>query len=141
MGTLTKENGFSSWSPWKIEFFGIEISPCQIRCWTSRQKRWKIGLQQLRIDREYFVCIPREPNETELIASRQCLARMIGVPVIDDNGLYSILDDQYHSLMVGPVPESELTAWEEHSWIRMIGCTTPDWICCCLLLRLIFFRC
>jgi len=87
------------------------------------------GLQQLNIDREYFVSIPREPNETELIASRQCLARMIGVPVIDDNGLYSILDDQYHGLMVGPMPESELTVWEEHLWVRIIGCTTPEWEC------------
>lgn len=87
------------------------------------------GLQQLRIDRNYFVDVPREPNETELIVARQCLARLVGVPVIDDNGLYPVLDDQYHGLMVGPLPESELMVWEEHPWVQIIGCTTPDWEC------------
>jgi hypothetical protein len=87
------------------------------------------SLQFLTIDREYFVTVPREPNEGELIAARQTLARMLGVAVIDDRGLYPFLDDLYHGLAIGPCSEAEIAEWQNHPWVQASGCTTPNWEC------------
>ncbi|MBI1346284.1 hypothetical protein GC163_08330 [bacterium] len=86
-------------------------------------------LRFLTIERDYFVTVPHEPNPAELIAARQVLARMIGVPVIDDEGLYPFLDDLYHGLAIGPCPESAIAVWQDNPWVQVARCTTPNWEC------------
>jgi hypothetical protein len=89
----------------------------------------KSSLAFLRIDRDYFRSVAHEPNEAELISARQTLARMIGVAVMDDDGLYPFLEDLYHGLAVGPCPESELAVWKRVPRIQIGGCVTVNWEC------------
>ena len=79
-------------------------------------------LRQLTIDRDYFVAVPREPNEAELISARQMLAKILGLPMTDDEGFYRFLGDEYHDLLVGPCSEQEAAVWEIHPWVRSVGC-------------------
>jgi hypothetical protein len=86
-------------------------------------------LQLYRIDPDYFLAIPPEPGESGLIAARQTLARLLGLPVPDDEGFYPALDDLYHDLCVGPVAPEQLAAWEEHPWVQRISLAEPGWDC------------
>jgi len=86
-------------------------------------------LRFLRIDPEYYLAVPDEPGEAGLIAARQKLARLLDLPVPDDEGLYPALDDLYHSLTVGPCSPDEIAAWENNPWVQVIGMTEPGWDC------------
>ncbi len=50
-----------------------------------------VTMERLTIDREYFRTVPPEPDGAALIAARQKLAQLLGLPVPDDDGLYSAL--------------------------------------------------
>lgn len=76
-----------------------------------------------------YLATPAEPGEEGLTAARQTLARLIGLPVPDDHGLYPALLDRYHDLFVGPVTPDEIAAWEGHPWVEVVGLTDPDWEC------------
>ena len=41
-------------------------------------------------------------KQAGLTAARQTLARLLGLPVPDDDGLYPAIDDLYHHLTIGP---------------------------------------
>jgi hypothetical protein len=56
------------------------------------------------------------------------LARLLGQPVPDGDGLYPALVDLYHDLTVGPVPP-EAAAWDDNPWIETVGSTDPGWDC------------
>src|SRR5262249_41816905 len=90
----------------------------------ARQK-----LQFYGIDPDYYLAVPDEPGEAGLIAARQTLARLLGLPVPDDDGLYPALDDLYHSLTVGPCSPDEIAAWEDNPWVQVIGMAEPGWDC------------
>jgi len=84
---------------------------------------------QMAIDPDYFAAIPREPDEPGLIAVRQTLARLLGRPVSDDDGLYAALEDCYHDLIIGPCTQEEIAIWTDHPWIQEIGLPEPGWDC------------
>jgi hypothetical protein len=86
-------------------------------------------LDHMGIDQDYFLAVPAEPGEAALIAARQTLARLIGLPVPDDDGLYPALEDQFHDLVVGPCSPDEIAAWEGYPWIDVIRMTEPGWDC------------
>lgn len=81
------------------------------------------------IDPDYYLAVPDEPGEAGLIAARQTLARLLGLPVPDDDGHYPALDDQYHNLMVGPCSSEEIAAWEENPWVQVVSFAEPGWDC------------
>ncbi len=86
-------------------------------------------LQLAGIDPDYHLETPAEPSEKGLIAARQTLARLLGLVVPDDDGLYSTLVDLYHDLSIGPVTPEVIATWEDNSWIEVVGATEPDWDC------------
>src|SRR4051812_29572796 len=86
-------------------------------------------LDEFGIDPDYYLEVPAEPGEKGLITARQTLARLIGLAVPDDDGLYTALLDRYHDLSVGPVTPDEIAAWENNPWIEIIGSTQPEWEC------------
>lgn len=86
-------------------------------------------LQFFRIDPDYYLVEPDEPAEAGLIAARQTLARLLGLPVPDEDGLYPALDDLYHGLVVGPCSPTEAGAWQESPWVRVVGLTEPGCDC------------
>src|SRR5262245_35118370 len=45
-------------------------------------------LAALRIDPDYYLAVPDEPDERGLTAARQTLARLLGLPVPDEHGRY-----------------------------------------------------
>ncbi len=90
----------------------------------AREKLWLFN-----IDPEYYLAVPDEPGEAGLIAARQTLARLLGLPVPDDDGLYPALDDLYHSLTVGPCSPDEIAAWEDNPWLQVIEMAEPGWDC------------
>jgi hypothetical protein len=57
------------------------------------------------------------------------LARLLSLPVPDDEGHYAALDDLYHDLCVGPVTPGEVAAWEDHPWVQLITTPEPGWDC------------
>ncbi len=81
------------------------------------------------VDPDYFTAIPREPDEAEMIAVRQALARLLGRPVPDDTGHYPALMDLYHDLVIGPCTPAEIAAWEDHDWIEVHLYSEPAWEC------------
>lgn len=86
-------------------------------------------LQLLTIDREYFVSVPREPNESELVEARNVLARMLGLPATDEFGCYRLIEDYYHGLRIGPCSAEEITQWENHPWTQLGFCKHIDCDC------------
>jgi hypothetical protein len=86
-------------------------------------------LEFFRIDSDYYLTVPEEPDERGLTAARQTLARLLGLPVPDDDGLYPALDDQYHSLTIGPGSPDDISAWENNPWVQVIGMAEPKWDC------------
>jgi hypothetical protein len=86
-------------------------------------------LQLYRIDPGYYLAVPEEPGEAGLTAARRTLARLLGLPVPDDGGLYPALDDQYHGLTVGPCSPDEIAAWEGNPWVQVVGMSEPGWDC------------
>lgn len=86
-------------------------------------------LRRYGIDPNYYRVVPDEPGEAGLIAARQTLARLLGLPVPGDDGLYPSLDDLYHRLTVGPCSAQEIAAWQDNPWIEVIGMAEPDWHC------------
>ncbi|VTR92758.1 Uncharacterized protein OS=Singulisphaera acidiphila (strain ATCC BAA-1392 / DSM 18658 / VKM B-2454 / MOB10) GN=Sinac_1675 PE=4 SV=1 [Gemmata massiliana] len=86
-------------------------------------------LASLTIDPNYFLSVPRDPDEAGVIAARQTLARLLGLAVPDDHGLYPALDDRFHGLFVGPCSPEELARWEDHPWVRVVSSVSPDWEC------------
>jgi hypothetical protein len=86
-------------------------------------------LQLCGIDPDYYLAVPDEPNEAGLIAARQTLARLLGLPVPDEHGLYPALDDLYHSLTIGPCSPDEIVLWEDNPWVEVIGMAEPGWDC------------
>jgi hypothetical protein len=86
-------------------------------------------LQLYRIDPDYYLAIPPEPGQRGLIAARQTLARLLHLPVPDDDGRYPALDDLYHDLCVGPVAPGEILAWRDHPWVQIISMPQPEWDC------------
>lgn len=81
------------------------------------------------IDADYFLTVPDEPNEEGLIAARQTLAKLIGLAVPDNDGLYPALVDLFHDLTVGPVSTEAALAWEGKPWVEFVGSTGPGWDC------------
>jgi hypothetical protein len=45
----------------------------------------RTALETLMIEPQYFLAVPRDPDRAGLIAARQVLARLLGLPVPDDN--------------------------------------------------------
>jgi hypothetical protein len=86
-------------------------------------------LAELGTDRDYFRTVPPEPDDAGLIAARQKLARLLGLPVKDDDGLFPALDDFYHGLIVGPCSSKEVAVWKNHPWVEVIGILHPEWEC------------
>jgi hypothetical protein len=86
-------------------------------------------LRALRIDPGYYRAVPPEPGDAGLTAARQTLARLLGLPVPDDDGLYPALVDLYHDLAVGPVPPEATAAWGDNPWVEAVGSTEPGWDC------------
>src|SRR5262249_43102201 len=97
----------------------LDLPPAQAR----------MRLAMAGIDPDYYVNTPPEPGEKGLIAARQTLARLIGLPVPNDEGLYQALEDLYHDLHVGPVGPGELDAWENHPWVRFVATSKSHWDC------------
>lgn len=87
------------------------------------------SLHRLGIDPDYFLAIPDEPDWRRLIAARQTLARLLGHPVVDDDGHYPAFIDLYHNLIVGPYSPEEIVEWHANPWVQIIGMTVPDWDC------------
>ena len=86
-------------------------------------------LHEAGIDPDYFLDIPAEPGEAGLVAARQELARLLDLPVPDDDGLYPTLNDLYHDLFVGPVRPGEADTWADHPWLRVVQAIEPSWDC------------
>jgi hypothetical protein len=86
-------------------------------------------LQLYRIDPEYYLAVPDEPGKAGLLAARQTLARLLGLAVPGDDGLYPALDDLYHSLTVGPCSPDEIASWEDNPWVQVIGMAEPGCDC------------
>jgi hypothetical protein len=86
-------------------------------------------LRRAGIDPEYYLAIPTEPDEKGLIAARQTLARLIGLHVPNDDGLYPALMDLYHDVQVGPVTPHEIATWGDNPWIELVELLEPDWDC------------
>jgi hypothetical protein len=86
-------------------------------------------LARMTIDSEYFTAIPREPDEAGLAAVRQSLARLLGRPVPDDEGLYPTLTDLYHDLNIGPCSSEEIGTWSDHPWMEVRYYAEPAWDC------------
>lgn len=86
-------------------------------------------LRFMRIDSDYYLAVPDDPDEAGLIATRRTLARLLDLPVPDDDGLYPALDDVYHNLTVGPCSPEEIASWEDNPWIEVTGMADPGWDC------------
>jgi hypothetical protein len=86
-------------------------------------------LELYGIDPDYYLTVPDEPDNAALIAARQTLARLLDLPVPDDDGLYSALEDLYHRLTVGPCSPEQIAAWEGNPWVEVSGCAEPGWDC------------
>lgn len=86
-------------------------------------------LREFGIEPDYYLDTPDEPGEKGLIAARQTLARLLDLPVPDDDGLYPSLSDLFHDLLVGPVPPDEAAAWNDHPWLRVVRSSDPSWDC------------
>ena len=86
-------------------------------------------LQLCGIDPDYYLAEPDEPGEAGLTAARQTLARLLGLPVPDDHGLYPAIDDLYHDLTIGPCSPDDIAAWEDNPWVQVVGLTEPGWNC------------
>lgn len=86
-------------------------------------------LDEMRIDPDYYLDTPPEPGQKGLIVARQTLARLLGLAVPDDDGLFPALVDRYHDLFVGPVTPAEIAMWEENPWVQAVFSTAPDWEC------------
>ncbi len=86
-------------------------------------------MAKLTIDREYFVTIPPEPTEAGLVSARQKLARMLGLPVPDENGFYPYVEDLYHDLRIGPCSAEQQALWADHPWLEIAFNTQPHFDC------------
>jgi hypothetical protein len=89
----------------------------------------RVKLQLLNIAPDYFLESPADPDVKGLIAARQRLARLIGLPVPGDDGLHTTLEDLYHHLFVGPVSPEEIASWEDNPWVQVVGSPEPEWDC------------
>ena len=89
----------------------------------------RVVLEGAGIDPDYFLAVPAEPDERGLTAARKTLARLIGLAVPDDNGLYPTLMDLYHDLNIGPLTPNEADTWADHPWVQVVGFSTPGWDC------------
>jgi hypothetical protein len=83
----------------------------------------------MTIDSDYYTTVPREPDRAGLIVVRQTLARLLGRPVPDDEGLYPALQDLYHDLFVVPCTQEEIDAWADHPWMCAIAQGDPNGDC------------
>jgi hypothetical protein len=81
------------------------------------------------IDPEYYLAAPDEPGERGLTAARRTLARLLGLPVPDEDGLYPSLLDRFSDLCVGPISPAEADAWGDHPWVEAVQQTRPAWDC------------
>jgi hypothetical protein len=86
-------------------------------------------LRRSGIDPDFYLAVPDEPDRAGLIAARQTLARLLGLPVPDDHGSYPALADQYHDLVVGPCSPEEIAAWEDNPWVEVVSFSEPGWDC------------
>ena len=89
----------------------------------------RVQLSLYGIDPDYFLTVPDDPNEERLIAARQTLAKLIGLAVPDDDGLYPALVDLFHDVTVGPVSPEAALEWEGKPWVEFVGSTEPGWDC------------
>lgn len=87
------------------------------------EARAKLG--EYGIDPDYYLDTPAEPDEEGLIAARRTLARLLGLAVPGEDGLFPMIDDLYHGLWAGPVAEGEAAAWADHPWVRVVGSPDP----------------
>jgi hypothetical protein len=81
------------------------------------------------IDPDYYLAVPDEPDQAGLSAARRALARLLGLPVPDDPGLYPALEDLYYGLTVGPCSPDEIASWDDNPWVRVSGTAEPGWDC------------
>ncbi|HEX4613195.1 MAG TPA: hypothetical protein VH092_33725 [Urbifossiella sp.] len=81
------------------------------------------------IDPDYYLAAPDEPGERGLTAARRTLARLLGLPVPDEDGLYPTLLDRYSDLCVGPISPAEADPWGDHPWVEPVRQTGPGWDC------------
>jgi hypothetical protein len=86
-------------------------------------------LELCRIDPDYYLAVPDEPDKADLIAARQTLARLLSLPVPDDGGLYPAIDDLYHSLAIGPCSPDQIATWEGRPWVQVVRLAEPGWDC------------
>ena len=81
------------------------------------------------IDSEYYLAVPEEPDRPRLTAARQTLARLLNLPVPDDDGMYPALDDLYHNQTIAPCSSDQIVAWEDNPWIQVISMSEPGGDC------------
>lgn len=86
-------------------------------------------LQAFCIDPDYYLAVPDEPSKAGLTAARQTLARLLGLPIPDDDGLYLAIEDLYHDLIIGPCSPNEIAVWKDNPWVESIRMCEPGWDC------------
>ena len=91
-------------------------------------------LKQFGIDPDYYLTVPDDPSAAGLIAARQILGRLLGLPIPDEDGGYAMLKHWYHGLTIGPCsPEEKAHAgnipWVEVCWTPELDfdCDFPTW--------------
>jgi hypothetical protein len=86
-------------------------------------------LRVVGIDPDYFLTVSPDPGESGLTAARQTLARLLGLAVPNDDGLYPAIVDLYHDLAVGPISPEDISRWEDRPWVQVHDLTAPGWDC------------
>ncbi len=85
--------------------------------------------EELGLASDYFVTIAPEPSDRELITVRQVFARLLDMPVPDDDGKYPAFYDRYTGLYFGPCTEEQTEKWQGHPWIEKTSHDQISWDC------------
>ncbi|HEY7154895.1 MAG TPA: hypothetical protein VH575_13110 [Gemmataceae bacterium] len=86
-------------------------------------------LRAFGLEPDYYLAVPDEPDEAVLTTARQTLARLLDLPIPDDQGLYPAIEDFYHDLLIGPCSPDETAAWADNPWVQIVGMLEPGWDC------------
>jgi hypothetical protein len=86
-------------------------------------------MKAMNIAPDYYLSVPDDPDEAGLIAARQTLARLLGLPVPDDDGNYPAIYDLFYGLFSGPCPDDEIDEWLDHPWVQVVAMSKAEWDC------------